>query len=82
MVRNSHLPEQPALSFTVNKPKYTYGVRLYICPYCGRKQHMKPDDKKDATIKCTSCYESLKIVANTEIEDDLFDCRVDKISIV
>ena len=61
------------------KPKYTYEVRLYICPYCGRKQHMKPDDKAGATIKCTSCYKDLLVKRNLEVEDNLYDCQVEKV---
>ena len=79
MVRNPHMPEQPATSFKLKKPKYTYGVRLYICPHCSRKQHMKSDDKKGAAIKCTSCHQTVTVVANVEVDDDLFDCRVEKV---
>ncbi len=61
------------------KPKFTYGVRLYICPYCDRKQHMKPDDKHGATIKCTSCYKDLKVNKNLEVDENLYDCQVEKI---
>ena len=60
------------------KPKYTYGVRLFICPHCNRKQHMKPDDQTGAIIRCTSCYGELKVVMNSEIDDNLFDCRVEE----
>jgi len=60
------------------KPKYTYGVRLYMCPHCKRKQNMKSDDSNGAVIKCTSCYKDVKIIMNSEVEDNLFDCRVEK----
>ena len=62
----------------VKKPQYTYGVRLYICPHCSRKQHMKADDSQGAIIKCTSCYGDVKVLANSEVEDNLYDCRAEK----
>jgi len=78
MVRNTHHEEQPQFPFEIKKPRFTYGVRLYVCPSCGRKQHMKSDDKAEAIIKCTSCHDSLRVISNHEVDDDLYDCRVEK----
>ena len=57
-------------------PKYIYGIRLYICPSCGRKQRMVSDDKAGAAIECISCYARLKVVINYEVDNDLYDCHV------
>ncbi len=79
MAQNKHMQEQPSTVYKTRKPRFTYGIRLFICPICERKQHMKPDDKHDAIIHCTSCFGELKVIKNIEVDDDLFDCAVEKI---
>ena len=61
-----------------NIPKRTYGDRLFVCPYCNRKQSLKPDDQRGSIIKCTVCYKDLLVKKNLEVEDSLYECQVEK----